>query len=217
MALIRKSHFGFSNRFLLMLLLVLLSFGQANMAAADAGETSAGSKSLQAQAVPEAGKSQAPLDKPNMDTPALLAWAAASASETMTFGYTDYQEHLKQSSRYFTKAGWETFAAFMQRSRIIEDMTSPDRTVTAQLQSAPIVTQEGAEDGKHHWLVKMPLDVTLVVTHKGSVTIKVPAHYLLTLRIERVAPPENPDGIRISRWTVTSNPAKPPTPAGITH
>ena len=40
------------------------------------------------------------LDQPNMNTSALMSWATQAVSETMTFGYHDYQRRLQQSSRH---------------------------------------------------------------------------------------------------------------------
>ncbi len=188
---------------------------QALSAPGDTAETSARSKILQAQTLPHTSQSQEPLDKPNMDQSQLLAWAAASASDIMTFSYTDYPEHLQQSSRYFTKTGWETFTVFLlQPSPIVKDMTigartSQSQTFTAHPQGAPIITEEGTEDGKYHWLVKLRLSVSYEMQPKGGATMRVPVSLpFIVLRIERVAALENPDGIGISEWTTTNDPPK---------
>lgn len=154
----------------------------------------------------EASQNQVPLDKPNMGSTALLSWATAAASDTMTIGSTDYQNQLKRSARYFTKAGWETFAAFMQRLHLIEEMKTNSEqgrqieTLTAQQGTTPVVTEEGVEHGNFHWQVTMPLILTKMATRKDGSSIKMSTRLLLSLRIERVAAPQNPAGIAISQW-----------------
>jgi intracellular multiplication protein IcmL len=140
-----------------------------------------------------------PLDRPNMDTPALLSWIASAAADTMTFNYTDYQRRLQQASRHFTKAGWETFAAAMQKSRIIDSVTAQSQMVSAAPQSAPVLLQEIVSDGKYRWLVTMPL----VVTYRSPVTSRVDT-LNLTLVIERVPALENPNGVGISQWVAVN-------------
>lgn len=136
-----------------------------------------------------------PLDQPNMDTPALLSWVAAAASDVMTFNYTDYQRRLQQSSKHFTKVGWETFAAALQRSRIIDSVTAQNQMVSAQPKTAPVLIQEGPLGGKYRWVVTMPL----MVNYKG-VTASRQDTLQLSLVIERVAALENPNGVGIAQW-----------------
>lgn len=136
-----------------------------------------------------------PLDTPNMDTPALLSWVAAAASDVMTFNYTDYQRRLQQSSKHFTKVGWETFAQALQRSRIIDTVTAQNQMVSAQPKTAPVLIQEGVLNGKYRWVVQMPL----VVNYKGVTNGRTDT-LQLNLVIERVAALENPNGVGIAQW-----------------
>ncbi|MEZ0226003.1 MAG: DotI/IcmL/TraM family protein [Alphaproteobacteria bacterium] len=136
-----------------------------------------------------------PLDQANMDTPALLSWVAASAADVMTFNYTDYQRRLQQSSRHFTKVGWETFAGALQRSRIIDSVTAGNQMVSAQPKTAPVLVQEGPINGKYRWVVQMPL----IVNYKGTVNARQDT-LNLSLVIERVAALENPNGVGIAQW-----------------
>ena len=136
-----------------------------------------------------------PLDQPNMDAPALLSWVASAASDVMTFNYTDYQRRLQQSSKHFTKVGWETFASALQRSRIIDSVTAQNQMVSAQPKTAPVLIQEGPLGGKYRWVVSMPL----IVNYKG-VTASRQDTLQLSLVIERVAALENPNGVGIAQW-----------------
>lgn len=136
-----------------------------------------------------------PLDQPNMNPAALLSWVARAASEVMTFEFNGYQRQLQQSSRYFTKEGWESFTDALQKSRIIDSVTAQKQVVTAVPRSAPIVKQQGATNGKYQWVIQMPLKVTY-----ASSTQSRADNLYLTLLVERVPSLENPDGVGIAQW-----------------
>ncbi len=141
-----------------------------------------------------------PLGRPNMNTSALLSWAAQAAQEVMTFGFDDYQRRLQQSSRFFTRHGWQTFASALQSARIIESITALNQVVSAVPRSAPILTQEGVYNGKFRWIVQLPLSVTYqsgTATRTDSMNV--------TLVIDRVPSLENPSGVGIDQWIASTN------------
>ncbi len=139
-----------------------------------------------------------PLDQTNMTTAALMSWVAQATSEVMTFGYSDYQRRLQQSSRHFTHHGWETFTAALQQSHIIDGMIAGKEVLTASPRNAPILMQEGVINGKYRWIVKLPLQVgydSLTAARKDNLNV--------TIVIERVPSLENPSGVGIEQWIST--------------
>ena len=48
----------------------------------------------------------APLTAPNLTNRAVLAWAASSITEVMTFGFGDFEGQLLRQRWRFTKPGW---------------------------------------------------------------------------------------------------------------
>lgn len=140
-----------------------------------------------------------PLDRPNLDTPALMSWVATAAAEVMTFTYTDYQKRLQQASRHFTKIGWETFTTAMQKSRILDSVQAQAQLVSAQPKSAPVLMSEGILGGKYRWVIQMPLQVTY---RNGANTRSDTLQ--LNLVVERVPSLENPYGVGIAQWIATS-------------
>jgi intracellular multiplication protein IcmL len=139
-----------------------------------------------------------PLDQPNMTTAALMSWVAQATSEIMTFGYSDYQRRLQQSSRHFTHHGWETFTTALQQSHIIDAMQAGKEVLTASPRNAPILVQEGMINGKYRWIVKLPLQVNY-----DSVSSSRKDNLNVTLVIERVPSLENPSGVGIEQWIST--------------
>lgn len=139
-----------------------------------------------------------PLDTPNMTTAALMSWVAQATSEIMSFSYSDYQRRLQQSSRHFTQRGWETFAAALQASHILDGIQANKESLTASPRNAPILVQEGVINGKYRWIVKLPLQVNY-----DSLTTARNNNFNVTLVIERVPSLENPNGVGIEQWIAT--------------
>ena len=135
------------------------------------------------------------LENANMSTSALLSWAAQAGTEVMTFGFHDYQRRLQNSSRFFTRHGWETFATALQKSRIIESIEAQQQVVSAQPRSAPILVQGGVFNGKYRWVVELPL----TVKYQSGTGVR-PDNLTVTLVIDRVPSLENPSGVGIEQW-----------------
>jgi intracellular multiplication protein IcmL len=140
-----------------------------------------------------------PLNEPNMTTAALMSWIAQSSAEVMTFGFHDYQRRLQQSSRHFTRGGWESFTGSLNKSRTIESVEASQQVVTAQPRSAPVLIQEGVFNGKYRWVVDLPLTVVYKSGGAGSRSDNLNIH----LVIDRVSSLENPNGVGIEQWVAT--------------
>ena len=136
-----------------------------------------------------------PLNQPNLSTPALLSWVAQAASETMSFSFSNYRRNLQQSSRHFTRAGWESFSTALQQSRIIESIEANTQELTAVPRGAPILKYEGVVAGQYQWQVQIPMILTYVSGSKSRSD-----NWILTLVIVRVSRLESPNGVGIAQW-----------------
>jgi intracellular multiplication protein IcmL len=136
-----------------------------------------------------------PLDQPDLPTGKLVSWSAAAASEIMTFGFNDYRKRLQESSRFFTRQGWESFNDALQKSNLLQMMNQNQQVLTAVPREAPVVVQEGVVRGVYRWYVQMPLNVTYQV---GNTQENRPQR--ITLAIVRVSTLETPDGVAIDQW-----------------
>jgi len=136
-----------------------------------------------------------PLSQPNLSTPALLSWAAQSVSETMSFSFSNYRRNLQESSRHFTRAGWESFSTALQQARIIESVESLTQEVSAVPAGAPILTSEGLTGGQYQWIVQIPILLTYTSGAK-----KRNESWLVTQVIVRVPRLESPNGVGIAQW-----------------
>lgn len=135
------------------------------------------------------------LSQPNLSSPALTSWVAQSVTEVMTFGFNDYRRRLQESSRHFTRRGWESFTQALQRSRIIEMVEANQQLVNAVPQGAPIIQSEGLVAGRYQWVVQLPV----LLRYQSGATIRSD-RLLVTLVIVRVPRLESPNGVGIEQW-----------------
>lgn len=136
-----------------------------------------------------------PLSQPNLSTPALMSWVAQATTEVMTFGFNDYRRRLQESSRNFTKRGWESFTQALQRSRIIEMVEVNQQIITAAPKGAPVLESEGLVAGRYQWVVQIPLILTY---RSGAKTYNT--GLLVTVVVVRVPRLESPNGVGIEQW-----------------
>ncbi len=135
------------------------------------------------------------LNEPNLSTPALMSWAAQSATEVMTFGFHDYRRRLQEASRNFTRIGWASFTSALDKSRIMEMVEANQQVVTAAPRSAPILISEGLVDGRYQWQVEIPM----VITYQAGSQTRAD-NLVITLLIVRVSKLESPNGVGIEQW-----------------
>lgn len=135
------------------------------------------------------------LNQPNLSTPALMSWVAQASTEVMTFGFSDYRRRLQQSSKNFTRRGWESFTQALQRSRIIDMVEQSQQVVTAAPQGAPILESEGLVQGRYQWVVQIPM----VLTYQSGSRTRSDS-LLVTVVVVRVPRLESANGIGIEQW-----------------
>lgn len=137
----------------------------------------------------------APLNEPNLSSPALMSWVAQSATEVMTFGFNDYRRRLQEASRNFTRRGWESFSTALQRARIIETVEVNMQVVTATPTGAPVIQSEGIVQGRYQWVVQLPMALTYQAGAKTRTD-----NLLVTLVVVRVPRLESSNGVGIEQW-----------------
>ncbi len=135
------------------------------------------------------------LSQPNLSNPALMSWVAQAATETMTFGFSDYRRRLQESSRSFTRRGWESFTNALQGARIIESIESNSQVISAAPRGAPVLQSEGVINGQYQWIVQIPMVLSY---QSGSLTRS--ENWLVTLVVVRVPRLESPNGVGIAQW-----------------
>lgn len=135
------------------------------------------------------------LTQPNLSNPALMSWVAQAATETMTFGFSDYRRRLQESSRNFTRRGWESFTSALQSARIIETIEENSQVISAAPRGAPVLRSEGVVNGQYQWTVQIPM----VLSYQSGARQKS-TKWLVTLVVVRVPRLESPNGVGIAQW-----------------
>ena len=135
------------------------------------------------------------LTQPNLSNPALMSWVAQAATETMTFGFNDYRRRLQESSRHFTRKGWESFTGALQAARIIESIEANSQVITAAPRGAPVLQQEQEVNGQYQWIVQIPM----VLSYQAGSKTRAD-NWIVTLVIVRVPRLESPNGVGIAQW-----------------
>lgn len=135
------------------------------------------------------------LDQPNLSAPAIVSWTAQAASETMTFGFHDFRRRLQESSRHFTRRGWESFTRALQTSGIIDAVTQNRQVLTATPRGAPTLVSEGIVNGRYEWQIEVPM---LISYEFGSGNQQT--QITLRLLVVRVPQLENANGVGIEQW-----------------
>lgn len=141
--------------------------------------------------VPMVAMSQA-----NLSKPALMSWVAQAVTETMTFNFNDYRRRLQESSRNFTKQGWESFTSALDRSGILDSVKANKQVLTSIPSGAPVLQKEGIDNqGRYYWQVQIPITITY---EAGSRTRS--DNIVVSLNIVRVPRLESQYGIGIEQW-----------------
>ena len=136
------------------------------------------------------------LDRPVDTDPVVLGWTANAASEIMTFNYRDYNERLSRSQRYFTGVGWKKFTQSLLKARYVNTLIDNKQIQSAVPREAPrIVDRCSGSCNPYYWEIQMPLLISVESQDKKGDTNR-----LVTFRIVRVPPTENPAGIQIDSW-----------------
>lgn len=135
------------------------------------------------------------LNQPNLSNPALMSWVAQASTEIMTFGFNDFRRRLQESSRFFTRRGWESFSTALQQARILESIEANSQVVTAAPSGAPILRSEGVVSGQYQWVVEIPM----VLSYQSGAK-KRADYWVVTLVVVRVPRLESPNGVGIAQW-----------------
>ncbi len=135
------------------------------------------------------------LNQPNLSNPALMSWVAQAATEVMTFGFNDYRRRLQESSRFFTRRGWESFTGALQSARILESIEANSQVISAAPRGAPVLQSQSVENGQYQWVVQVPL----VLSYQSG-SQKRSDQWIVTLVIVRVPRLESPNGVGIAQW-----------------
>ncbi|MDE1151381.1 MAG: DotI/IcmL/TraM family protein [Micavibrio sp.] len=135
------------------------------------------------------------LASPNVNTDAMLRWAASAATEVMTFGFTDIDERMTKSRRLFTTEGWDSFTSALVKTSMIKNMLEFQQILATIPAAEPRKISEGLYNGDYTWVLEMPVIMTLRAGDKVTT-----ARAKIRLIVVRMPTESNPMGIGIKTW-----------------
>lgn len=144
-----------------------------------------------------------PLNESNMDDSEVLQWAAKAAAAVFSYNFVNYKSELQASSGYFTGYGWRQFQLVLQRSRLVEIVTSKKLILSAEPTGAPekVRPPQLLSNGRWAWEVRVPLKVYMTSSQSAYTT----QNFNVTMVIMRVSTLNAPSGIGIQQILVENN------------
>lgn len=136
------------------------------------------------------------LPMPNAGRDMLSRWAAAAATQIMTFGFNNIDERMAASEKLFSPEGWQNFTAALFRSKMLRMVLNNQQMITAIPASAPIVLAEGmVAPGKYGWIMDAPMIAT---TRAGSA--QHVQRFRARMIVVRLPTASNPMGLGINTF-----------------
>lgn len=139
-----------------------------------------------------------PLSEPVLDRAEITNLAAQCVMRSLTFNFRHYRHELDVASRCFTDAGWEAFLAEISREGgLLDRVVKGNLIATANLRAAAVLTKQGTLNGRHAWVIQIPLVVT--VEKEGA---RATDQWLAEVTMVRVSQMKNVDGAAIDQIVI---------------
>ena len=134
------------------------------------------------------------LSVPNVSTNTILTWAARAATDTYTYDFSNYTKKISELKQYYTDDGYASLLKALKSSGNFEEIKEAKLVVSSVPKRVPTIISEAKKDGKHIWLVEIPL----LIAYKNASSQKQNT-ILLQLLITRVPTELSATGIGISQ------------------
>ena len=138
-----------------------------------------------------------PLDLPNLTNPAVVSWAATSATEILSFGFGDVEAKTVLQKRRFTKLGWKNFVKAFLTSKVSDAFKRNQMVMTTVPSDTPVILSQGInDDDVFQWKVEVPI----ITTYAANNNVIKPERGTIQMTIVRVPYEINTSGIAIDTW-----------------
>jgi len=139
---------------------------------------------------------------PNMARDTISDWAATTASEVMTFGFNNIDEHFPAVQHDFTPDGWASFKKAVRNSKVMDEIIKTQQLVTAVPLGPPVWKQDGLITDKNGsvfegWI----FDVPILITFRAGSDVR-PIQKKVHMVIEKVPTEDNPYAVGIREWDI---------------
>lgn len=128
----------------------------------------------------------------------LLQWATATAIDTFSYNFVNYNEAMQNIQNRYTPDGWQNYTDALKRSRMLESVINKKLVVSAVPTATPTILDMGVVNGRYAWRVRLPI----LVTYQSSTEI-MQQPVVVTMTIIRVSIVNNPDGIAVMSFVAS--------------
>jgi len=136
--------------------------------------------------------------EPNLVTSTLLNWASKAAVAAYTFDFANYKKQIEMARPYFTEAGWADYQASV--AKLIETITQNQLFVNGVVTGAPVISNQGMLPGHGYtWRIQIPFLVSYLSSGPTE-----SANYTVVMTVVKVPTTQNPAGIGIDQFVMTS-------------
>lgn len=149
------------------------------------------------------------LSTANRTSDEVMMWASHAATFALSLVPEDLNGAFTEIKKSFTPQGWGEYGAYLQQAQIVDMVQNRQYSVSTIVKNGALIVDSGAAAGGYHWLVKLPIMVTLLHDdaqgHKQAVQ---GGDFELTMQIGRMpAGSGAPDNMAIEGWRVVAKPA----------
>ncbi|MCK6418349.1 MAG: DotI/IcmL family type IV secretion protein [Alphaproteobacteria bacterium] len=150
-----------------------------------------------------------PLQLPHRSTEQIGQWAVMAVSEALTIEGADMAAHLQKIRPHFEPSTFAAQQQFYADSGIAGALADGRYQLRSFVQSAPLLLNEGAVEGRYRWLFEVP--VMLSYLPRGAQEYQhaepINRNLRLTVQVGRSAQAPGMDGVWIEYWRVAENKA----------
>jgi hypothetical protein len=138
-----------------------------------------------------------PLDLPNLTNPAVVAWAATSVTEVLSYGFGDIEAKTIVQRQRFTPPGWKAFVKAFLSSKIIDTFKKGQMVMTTVPTDTPVILAQGVNnENRYEWKIEVPI----ITTFAANNNVFKPERGTIMMTIVRVPYDQNVAGIAIDVW-----------------
>lgn len=129
----------------------------------------------------------------------ILHWASKAAVAAYTFSFDPIfaAQQAALTQPYFTRAGWQAYQASTQD--LMKDIIQKQLFVNGVVSGTPLIVGQGDVGDGYTWHLQIPF----LVTYQGSEGVQL-NYYLILMDVVKIPPNQNPIGIGINRFIMTS-------------
>ena len=101
-----------------------------------------------------------PVDRPNMSTDDVTAWAIEAVQNAYSYDFVNYRSQLQSAQKYFTNFGWSNYMKALTASNNLPALSARRQIVLAQVVPPAKIVAQGILGGAYAWKFQMQVLMT---------------------------------------------------------